>query len=132
MIRFNTGRHYTREGQRIAAKITDDGGIFFVDVDRMVDGFVEPETVKTLQLTLTARDVLWAYDNHDKSLCHRNNGRRWKNPSETRELEHFAYTVNETCAFCPEPATTYRPPAGELGKPDITFLCKECDAHYGG
>jgi len=72
-IAFNTGRLYTSAGQRIAAKLTADGGILFVDVDRMIDGYIPADKVRELQLTLSHRDVLWAYDHHDRSGCY--NGR---------------------------------------------------------
>lgn len=69
MIRFNTGRLYTNAGQRIAAMLVD-GGILFVDIDRGIDGFISAERVDALGLELTPRDVLWAYDHHDKSDCY--------------------------------------------------------------
>lgn len=37
-IRFNTGRLYTKFGQRITATLHDDGVVTFHDHDRMVDG----------------------------------------------------------------------------------------------
>jgi len=65
---FNTGRTYTREGQRIAYTVVsrdaDDflqlATVAFYDVDRMVDGVltiaVDPEAA------VKDRDVLNAYD----------------------------------------------------------------------
>lgn len=38
-IAFNTGRPYTEKGQRIAAKVIDDG-VYMVDVDRGIAGFL--------------------------------------------------------------------------------------------
>jgi hypothetical protein len=69
MIRFNTGRLYTSQGQRIGAMLID-GGILFTDIDRGIDGFVSADKVKALELELTQPDVLWAYDHHDKSNCY--------------------------------------------------------------
>ena len=40
---FNTGRHYTEQGQIIAA-VYRDGIVSFYDVSRCVDGSFEPET----------------------------------------------------------------------------------------
>jgi len=37
-IKFNTGRHYTEHGQRIAARLLDDGSVVFVDADRQIEG----------------------------------------------------------------------------------------------
>lgn len=37
-IHFNTGRMYTRHGQRITATLHDDGVVTFYDHDRMIDG----------------------------------------------------------------------------------------------
>jgi hypothetical protein len=38
---FNTGRLYTREGQRIYWAQRADGWLFFNDIDRMVSGWVK-------------------------------------------------------------------------------------------
>lgn len=35
---WNTGRHYTAAGQRVAAGYTTEGDVYFYDVDRMVCG----------------------------------------------------------------------------------------------
>lgn len=37
-LRFNTGRKYTANGQRITATLHDDGIVTFHDHDRMIDG----------------------------------------------------------------------------------------------
>ncbi len=37
-IRFNTGRLYSKHGQRIVATLHDDGVVTFHDIDRMIDG----------------------------------------------------------------------------------------------
>ncbi|MER9178922.1 hypothetical protein [Mesorhizobium sp. M0767] len=37
-IHFNTGRNYTKHGQRITATLHDDGVVTFWDHDRMVHG----------------------------------------------------------------------------------------------
>ena len=38
---FNTGRLYTREGQRIFWAQRADGWLFFNDIDRMISGWME-------------------------------------------------------------------------------------------
>ena len=45
---WNTGAHYSENGQRIAATIVE-GGIVFLDMDRGIDGFIP--------LANTARDL---------------------------------------------------------------------------
>jgi hypothetical protein len=37
-IKFNTGRQYTSNGQRIAARLLDNGDVVFVDADRQIEG----------------------------------------------------------------------------------------------
>ena len=36
-IAFNTGRTYTKQGQRIAARQLDSGAIIMLDIDRHID-----------------------------------------------------------------------------------------------
>lgn len=71
MIRWNTGRWYTEYGQRMAAAETAEGGILFVDVDRMIEGYITPAVragaMPMRPLRLTPEDVLWAYDHHEVS-----------------------------------------------------------------
>lgn len=45
---WNTGAHYTENGQRIAAAEVE-GGIVFIDIDREIDGFIS--------ITNTVRDL---------------------------------------------------------------------------
>lgn len=67
-LKFNTGRYYTDKGQRIAAALLDNGDIYFVDIDRHIDG-----TVKANGLTIddvidldlfTQRAIMKAYDDN--------------------------------------------------------------------
>jgi len=39
-IQFNTGRHYTEQGQLIRAKVLDDGSVLFADDSRKVSGHI--------------------------------------------------------------------------------------------
>jgi hypothetical protein len=55
-ITFNTGRTYTDEGQRIAAKRLECGAIAMIDIDRGID-YLFPAATK-----LTQNDVMRAYD----------------------------------------------------------------------
>ena len=57
MIQFNTGRQYSDKGQRIVAAQVDDGRIFFVDLDRCIDGMITAPSAE-----LTEASVLRAYD----------------------------------------------------------------------
>lgn len=41
--RWNTNRHYTEHGQRIATAAMPDGSVLFVDIDRGIDGVIPPE-----------------------------------------------------------------------------------------
>ena len=55
VVGWNTGRVYSKEGQRIIA--TKSGkGIVFYDIDRMVDGFIPCE--------LDRGAIMSGYDNH--------------------------------------------------------------------
>jgi len=40
ILKFNTRREYTKNGQRIAASLQDNGDIVFVDIDRQIDGII--------------------------------------------------------------------------------------------
>ena len=40
-LKFNTGREYTDQGQRIIATLQENGAIYFDDVDRCVKGLIE-------------------------------------------------------------------------------------------
>ena len=62
ILAFNTGRPYTDKGQRIAAKITDTGGLLFVDIDRGIHGYIRPDLMTKHGLLLRRPDVQWAYD----------------------------------------------------------------------
>lgn len=58
-IHFNTGRHYTANGQRITATLHDDGVVTFHDHSRMIDGEF------TLHCAPFDRETVMAiYDSH--------------------------------------------------------------------
>ena len=59
IIAFNTGRHYTTHGQRIAATRLASGRVLFVDYDRDLD-YVTVEPVP-----LTRQAVMSCYDAND-------------------------------------------------------------------
>lgn len=40
-LKFNTGREYTDQGQRIIATLQENGAIHFDDVDRHIKGLIE-------------------------------------------------------------------------------------------
>ena len=60
IIKWNTGRYYAAEGQRIAATMLDDGTtVYFVDIDRMIDGHIPNGTLE--------RDaIMRAYDYYSR------------------------------------------------------------------
>ncbi len=55
-ISFNTGREYSKNGQRIAAGQLDCGRVLFVDIDRGL------EYVTAAPCDLNQRDVMRFYD----------------------------------------------------------------------
>ena len=55
-IKFNTGREYTKYGQRIAATQLKTGQIIFVDIDRRIDAML-PANVG-----FTQADIMCFYD----------------------------------------------------------------------
>lgn len=62
---FNTGRLYTSAGQRIYWWQLSDGWLYFKDVDRMVDGYIDrTATPESLRL----RDVIpaWLMGKYDR------------------------------------------------------------------
>lgn len=61
MIAFNTGRHYTRHGQRIAATRTGTDQVAMVDADRliMVTLFVPGDAPAAQHEILEAYDRGW-------------------------------------------------------------------------
>lgn len=65
-IVFNTGRHYTVNGQRIIATLHDDGVITFHDIDRMIDG-----ELSGTHPVISDYRVLAAYDRCDYAASER-------------------------------------------------------------
>jgi hypothetical protein len=66
ILKFNTGREYTKNGQRIAASLQDNGDIVFVDVDRQIDGVISAGALTcddVLELGyFTQREIMASYD----------------------------------------------------------------------
>jgi hypothetical protein len=56
ILKFNTGREYSAEGQRIVAMQLDNGHVIMVDIDRHID-ILFPVGVE-----LTQTDIMQAYD----------------------------------------------------------------------
>lgn len=61
MIRWNTGRQYTAQGQRIAAVQVGDDAVVFVDIDRMIDGVISTPIPPATEFELRAL-VMREYD----------------------------------------------------------------------
>ena len=71
--RWNTGRKYTSEGQKIHARTQPDGSILFLDASRGVDGVIaKPPVVIDSEQTLRTI-VMRAYDRH----AYRSSKGRW-------------------------------------------------------
>ena len=69
ILKFNTGREYTANGQRISAALQDNGDIVFVDVDRQIDGVIRAGEL-TLDDVLafrcfTEREIMKSYDRNE-------------------------------------------------------------------
>ena len=66
ILKFNTGREYTANGQRIAASLLENGDIVFVDVDRQIDGVISAGALTCDDVLafgyFTQRGVMAAYD----------------------------------------------------------------------
>jgi hypothetical protein len=63
IIKWNTGRHYAAAGQRIAATLLDDGTtVYFVDIDRMIDGHIPNGT-------LERNAIMRAYDYYSRECA---------------------------------------------------------------
>jgi hypothetical protein len=60
IISFNTGRHYSEQGQRIAAAVAPSGVVIMVDIDRGID-YALPGAA------LERKDIMRAYD-YDKGI----------------------------------------------------------------
>jgi hypothetical protein len=70
---FNTGRLYSREGQRIYWAQRNDGWLYFNDIDRMIDGWLPrdmhgaaADTISAAELAkpVSPRWLMNRYDNH--------------------------------------------------------------------
>ena len=60
-IKWNTNRTYTDNGQRIAAVEIPNGGIYFADVDRGIDGVMS-------NCELDRNEIMRRYDNNQYRL----------------------------------------------------------------
>lgn len=61
MIRWNTGRQYTPQGQRMAAVPVGDNAVAFIDIDRMIDGIISTPTLPATEAGMQAL-VMQEYD----------------------------------------------------------------------
>jgi hypothetical protein len=66
ILKFNTGREYTANGQRIAAALQNNGDIVFVDVDRQIDGVISAGALTCDDVLalgcFTQRGIMESYD----------------------------------------------------------------------
>ena len=69
ILKFNTGREYTANGQRIAAALQDNGDIVFVDVDRQIDGVISAGALTCEDVLafgyFTQRGIMESYDKNE-------------------------------------------------------------------
>lgn len=61
---FNTGRLYSREGQRIYWAQRADGRVYFSDRDRMIDGVIDRDYRYPADHAVTPRWIMQFYDKH--------------------------------------------------------------------
>lgn len=74
IITWNTGRHYTEHGQRIAAYYDPyDKIMYFVDMDRGIDGMFETEQ----DLFSVKEEVMLEYDNGHYKHFPRHTDKGW-------------------------------------------------------
>ena len=66
ILKFNTGREYTANGQRIAAALQDNGDIVFLDIDRQIDGVISAGALTCDEVLafgcFTQRAIMASYD----------------------------------------------------------------------
>ena len=89
VLKFNTGRFYSAQGQRIAAKKLGDGRVAFYDLDRNVEG-VTREPIPLAQWA-----VINEYDHgrYSQGLCCTGLKDRTVEACLARELKAEAETV---------------------------------------
>lgn len=63
-IKFNTGRQYSDNGQRIAAALLENGDIIFVDIDRGLEYLIPAGSARFTQSSIMA-----AYDRGGLEWC---------------------------------------------------------------
>jgi hypothetical protein len=68
-IKFNTERQYSHKGQRIAARLLDNGSTVFVDVDRNIEGVIPVLCDAEFTASLfDRRYVMDAYDSNHYAM----------------------------------------------------------------
>jgi hypothetical protein len=69
ILKFNTKREYTKNGQRIAASLLENGDIVFVDVDRQIDGVISAGALTCDDVLalgcFTQRGIMESYDKNE-------------------------------------------------------------------
>lgn len=94
-IKWNTHRTYTEHGQRIAA-VAIDRGVYFVDFDRGVSGFI-PDCDLNQRAVMAGYDanrytyVPPSLDGNEPGLAYADSSRRWNDFREMQSaLERIA------------------------------------------
>ena len=90
-IKFKTGREYTEHGQRIVARLLDNGDIVFLDIDRGIDGVIRAngiskEDIEDLYFNRTT--IMDCYDNENYS-----HGNAYARREVLAELQKIAQSI---------------------------------------
>lgn len=70
ILAWNTGRQYTREGQRLMAELTPKGTVIFADHDRMIYGETKEPVPEMWPLWDSDRQIRWVQRQYDTYAYH--------------------------------------------------------------
>jgi len=98
-IKFNTQREYGPKGQRIAARLLDNGSTVFVDVDRNIEGVIP--VLCDAEFTASIFNYRWVMESYDSNWY----AQPQEEHAETiRELRDLILTPATPAPTEPEPA----------------------------
>ena len=90
VIKFQTGREYTEHGQRIAARLLNNGDIVFLDIDRDIDGVISANGINK-------KDIEDLYFNRTTIMdCYDNGNYSWANSFDRQELMAELATIAQS------------------------------------
>ena len=67
---FNTGRFYTKEGQRIEVTVLGSNTVYFNDIDRHIEG-----VITDMADVNNEDEVIRKYDYNEYEMCYKWNGK---------------------------------------------------------